>query len=394
MDISLKEARRLTLLQQGLLQPQGFGRGRAAVQRTIEQLHHVQIDTISVVDRAHHHILQARIPNYRQDWLHQLQSRDRSIFEYWYHAAAYLPIQDYRFYLPVMRGFSKSRPVNKKLRREILARLKNEGSIEARQFEHPRHKSGGWWEWKPAKVAMECMFLSGELMVKERQGFRKIYGLTEEVLPASVDTRLPTVAERGEFYVRRMLQALGIASARDILYVRTTVKNFSGFDIQPAVHKALQALTESGEVTACTVQGETYYCLTSILESLPSRLGRRRIHFLSPFDNLVINRRRLKALFDFDYQIECYVPAAKRQYGYFCLPVLYGDEFIGRMDCKAQRKESVLKVHNLFLEPKVKIDEGLPAALGQALQDYARKLGCDSVKLAKTTPTSFVDKQK
>lgn len=392
MQLTNKEARRLTLMQQGLLKPAMFGHGRAAAQKTIERLHHVQIDTISVVDRAHHHILQSRVPGYRPDWLHQLLSQERTVFEYWYHAAAYLPLADYRFYLPLMQGYAKSRPADKKLRREILARLKDQGDIEAKDFDHPAgRKSDGWWDWKPAKVAMERMFLGGELMVKERQGFRKRYALTESLLPAQVDTRLPATGERGDFYVRRMLQAQGIASERDILYVRALVKSFSGFDIRKPVQQSLDELVKSGEVIRCDVDGSPWYCLRSVLEQLPSRLGRRRIHFLSPFDNLVINRRRLKDLFGFDYQIECYLPAAKRQFGYFCLPILYGDEFIGRMDCKADRKGKVFIVHSIALEPGCETNGGMLAAWRDALRPYAISLGCSAIQMGQVSPVLSVD---
>ena len=381
MELSLKQARRLVLQQQGLLQSAAFGRSPAAVPKAVSRLHHVQIDTISVVDRAHHHILQARIPGYRQQWLHDAQARDRTVFEYWYHAAAYLPMADYRFYLPIMGNYSRRHLIDRKLRREILARLKAEGAVEARHFDHPDgRRSSGWWDWKPAKLTMERMFFCGELMVARREGFRKIYDLPENVLPAHVDTSPPSDSERGEFYVRRMLDALGIAPLRDLLYVRPTLKRLCGHDIQPQVSAALERLAESGEVTRCHLQGVENFCLTKALAQLPSRLGRRRIHFLSPFDNLVINRRRLKDLFGFDYQLECYVPASKRKHGYFCLPILYGDEFIGRMDCKAQRKEGVLQVYRLTLEPGIRQSPALQCAMTTALDDYARALGCNRTR--------------
>ncbi|MFM1895018.1 MAG: hypothetical protein RLZZ385_92 [Pseudomonadota bacterium] len=380
IDLSHKEARRLALHRQGLLQTAAFGRGPKALLSAIERLHHVQIDTISVVDRAHHHILQARIPGYRQQWLHQAQSVDRSVFEYWYHAAAYLPMADYRFYLPIMGNYARRHLIDARLRREILARIRDQGSVEAGHFEREdRQRSSGWWDWKPAKVTMERMFFAGELMVKERQGFRKRYGLTRDLLPAGTDTTLPTDQERGAFYLRIGLGAHGIASERDLLYARTAVRNLCGHDIRPALQQALAEQVESGAVTRCTVAGQPYYCLTAALEALPARLGRRRIRFLSPFDNLIINRRRLKALFGFDYQLECYVPAARRRFGYFVLPILWGDAFVGRLGCKMQRKEGVLDVMRLWLEPGVR-DDALLEQMDDALQDYCLTLGGTAVR--------------
>ncbi len=385
--ISSREARRLALHHQGLLRPDHFGRGINAVQRAIEQLHYVQIDTISVVERAHHHVLQNRVSNYTHDMLHKLHSEKAQVFEYWSHAAAYLPMADYRFYLPMMRGYAERRKTPAKLRREILARIKDQGSAQARDFENKKGGNNtGWWDWKPAKRAMETMFLSGELMVKQREGFRKIYDLTENVLPAHIDTAIPDMAERGQFYVRRLLQSHGVASAREIAYARTTVRHFSGDDIRPCIDKAIEGLLESREIIALGINDETLYCPADALGNLPARLTRRPIQFLSPFDNLVINRRRLLNLFGFDYQIECYVPAAKRRYGYFTLPMLYGDSLIGRMDCKADRKQGTLLVHNIWLEAATKITDALLEDLQAGLTLYSEQLGCSNYQISKCTP--------
>lgn len=167
--------RRIALEQQGLLKTNSFGRGKKAVLRAIQQLGYVQIDTISVVARAHHHVLWSRVGNYRADFLAQLVA-ERELFEYWSHAAAWMPMSDYRFALPRMTQLNDSvwfASCDQKIQREVLKRIEIEGPMRARDFSDPSHRSGGWWEWKPAKQALEQLFMQGELMVSSRLGFRK-----------------------------------------------------------------------------------------------------------------------------------------------------------------------------------------------------------------------------
>ncbi|MCH7815933.1 MAG: YcaQ family DNA glycosylase [Proteobacteria bacterium] len=385
MNLSNRESRRVVLHIQGLLRKQKLGRGINAVHRVIQQIHYVQIDTISVVERSHHHVLHSRVPNYTPAMLEGLLSKRQAIFEYWFHAAAYLPMADYRYYLPIMAGYKQRQTVDKKLRREIISRIKAEGPLQSRDFENlSGHKSGGWWDWKPSKRALESLFLSGELMVRERRGFQKVYDLTENVLPGHVDMSWPTEQQRGHYYARRMLAALGVAQAKEIGYARSTVKYFSNHNIQNSIDSSLQEMLESGEVTQFDLNGLKYYCLSDVLARVPKKMGRKHMRFLSPFDNLVINRKRLLELFDFDYQLECYVPAEKRKYGYFTLPILFGDELIGRMDCKAERKQHRLRINNIWLEPKTRLNEKFIDALTLALHSYMLDLGCERISIVKT----------
>ena len=144
IELKPKAARRLVLDSQGLSREASFGRGKKAVAEAIHQLSYVQIDTISVIQRAHHHVLNTRIPGYQESMLHTLQAEDNSVFEYWSHAAAYLPIRDFRYYLPIMQGFAANRPRDKKLVNEILKRIHTEGPLQARDFEQlPGKKSNG-----------------------------------------------------------------------------------------------------------------------------------------------------------------------------------------------------------------------------------------------------------
>lgn len=203
-DISVRDARRLFLHRQGLLRQNHFGRGRHAVNRAISTLSYLQIDTISVVERAHHHVMKTRVANYTANVLNDLQIRDRQIFEYWAHAAAYLPIDDYRYCLPVMAGSRIKRKPDRKLATEIIRRIRTEGPLQSRDFEgDSKHKSNGWWDWKPAKRVLEQLYLSGDLMVARRDGFQKIYDLRENVLPDHIDDSTPTDEQWCEYLVNR-----------------------------------------------------------------------------------------------------------------------------------------------------------------------------------------------
>ena len=385
MKISNKQARRIFLSRQGLLRNDQYGRGINAVRKTIERLSWLQIDTISVVQRAHHHVLGSRISNYDPQMLHKLQVKDRQLFEYWSHAAAYLPISDYRYYLPIMKGSAIKRTPDKKLAPEILKRIETEGPLQSRDFESPRgKKSNGWWDWKPAKRALEQLYLSGELMVAHRDGFQKVYDLRERVLPAQINTVEPTDQEWCEFIVQRMVGALGLATEYDVGYSRTAVRQLTDRKIKDLLALALSNLLEDGKLIEVKVGELTYYTTSELLLDSDARLGKRQIRFLSPFDNLIINRRRALELFGFDYQLECYVPAAKRRYGYFCLPILYGDELIGRMDAKADRKQNHLIVKNLHLDDHIKLSDQLKAALEKALTAFARNNQCESISVEKT----------
>ncbi|MCB1692028.1 MAG: YcaQ family DNA glycosylase [Pseudomonadales bacterium] len=385
MEISQRDARRIALESQGLLRGQAFGRGKRGALKAITQLGYVQIDTISVVERAHHHVLGTRVPNYAPRMLDDMLARDRTIFEYWSHAAAFLPMEDYRFYLPMKEGWRRRNAPDRKLAREIIARVRAEGPLQSRDFEAPPgRKSNGWWDWKPAKLALELLFLGGELMITSRDGFQKRYDLPERVLPSDVDTTMPSEAEWLEFIVTRIAGSHGIVTEEDIAFARTTLRKFYGRPLRKDLGQTADRLVEQGKLQAVTMNGRHWYAHADALERLPLRLGKRQVSVLSPFDNIIINRRRLADLFDFEYLLECYVPAPKRVYGYFTLPVLWGDEIVARIDAKAHRRKRELEIKALFLEPGVKQTSEFTAALESGLDTFAAMNGCDHFVLKRT----------
>jgi len=376
--------RRIALNQQGLLRADTFGRGKRATLRAIQQLGYVQIDTISVVERAHHHVLWSRVANYRPRFLEQL-IRERKVFEYWFHAAAWLPMADYRFALPRMtqmngeRGwFENSDP---KLRRDILARIASEGPLRARDFEDARRGNAGWWDWKPAKQALEQLFMQGELMVSAREGFQKVYDLPERVLPDGVDTRRPGLDEYANYLVETTLRAHGFASLVSMTYLR------KGQKLRDAVKRQLQRRIETGSLTTIDVNSTTVYIDPERLESRAPR-SVAQVRILSPFDNVVIQRQRGRDIFAFDYQIECYVPGPLRQFGYFCLPIMYRDRLVGRVDCKAHRASNKFEIKSLHIEQQV--DDHFSEHLDQALHSFAGFNRCDQIHIQPDASVEFL----
>jgi uncharacterized protein YcaQ len=389
--ISSKLARRMVLHSQMLDGRTDVKEGKEGIAQTVERLGYVQIDTISVIERAHHHTLWTRVPGYKQKHLHEALAKERTLFEYWGHAASYLPMGDYRFYIPMMRGFLDPKEAWFKGWGEkygsylepVKKRIREEGPLAARDFENPGDRGKGpWWDWKPAKAALELLFWRGELMIRERQGFERVYDLTERVLPAGVDTRMPDPGELGRFIIRRALGALGVASEREIRdYIRIGDKE--------TVTRALKEMLAAGEIVPLNIEGQNgmAHALASVLEETSCfRAAAPRVYLLSPFDNLVISRYRLKQRFGFDYCLECYIPKHKRNHGYFVLPILFGENIVGRLDPKADRPNRKLIVRQLVLESGFDDLERLVPELKRTLRNFARFNGCKKVVLEKIEP--------
>ena len=408
VSIPLDVAQRLALNAQLLHGQTKRLTGKRGVVQTFSRLGYIQIDTIAVIQRAHHHVLWTRQPDYNPDLLHALQAQDRQVFEYWGHALAYLPMSDYRYFVPRMEHFPRSqsrwitalREQSAPLIKPILTRIREEGPLGAKDFEAPvGKKRGTWWDWKPAKHALELLFWRGDLMITERRNFQKIYDLTERVLPSGIDTSHPHDDEMGTFFVRRALAAYGVAQEKEICtFMQPNAVWDAAFQRanKKAVSKALTDLIQDGEVVPLHLKeiGETpYYALADTLQNTTKRKQQAHAVFLlSPFDNLIIQRDRTKRLFGFDYSLECYVPAAKRKHGYFVLPILWGERFVGRLDPKADRKTKTLVINSLTFEPVFTDFDALLPALVDRLKSFARFNQCETVKLGKVVPAKIKSK--
>lgn len=386
LTLTRSQARKIILHAAGLSKRAQFGKGKEAVYKIISHLGFVQIDTIYVVERAHHHAIASRAPDYKPEWLDELQA-DGRIFEFWTYAAGYIPMGDFRFSLPLKASFlSRRKPLTQaeiNLMKKVLDRISREGPLMARDFENDRvAKSSGWWDWRPSKLALERLHLDGRLMTTRRKDFQKVYDLPANIIPGDIDTTMPAPEEFARHVIRRSLKALGIAYLKDIAYSSRYVKN----SIKPELEK----LAEEGEVCKVNIKGLT----GAPLYMLSGYKGRKialsgDVFILSPFDVLNVYRHRLRNFFDFDYQVECFVPKAKRKYGYFSLPVLIGDTFIARMDAKADRKQRILTIHNLHFE-SVRLTSPMVVKVCKAINAFARFNQCKTAVIEKSNDKALL----
>lgn len=382
LTLTKQQAKKIILHAAGLSKQAQFGKGKEAAYKVIDHLGFVQIDTNYIVERAHHHALAARVSDYKTEWLDQLQE-DGRIFETWTYAAGYAPMDEFRFSLPVRASLALRRkeqtPAEINLMNKVLDRIGREGPLMARDFENDRvTKSSGWWDWRPSKVALEHLNFEGRLMTLRTKNFLKVYDLPENVIPSGTDTTTPTPEEYARHVITRSLKALGVASFKDITFRARYIKqkNYIKTELEKMVHNQ-----EVYEVAVKGIKGAPLYLLAEYKSKKITVSG--DIFILSPFDVLNVYRHRLQTFFDFDYMVECFVPAPKRKYGYFSLPILLGDTFIARMDSKADRKQRILTIHNLHFE-SVKLSKPMIAKLCDAIKAFAKYNLCNTIVLKKS----------
>lgn len=393
VSMSLTEVRAIALRSQRLAEDLSpFGLGKAAVLKAIQHLGYIQVDPINVLQRAHHHVLWSRVPNYHPDMLHELQDPDAAVFEYWNHAASYLPMTDYRFSMPLMRKYrgefhwSDDSPELRKSMRRLLTMIRKQGPLMLSEVESTGAVNG-WSAGKTSKIerrALHELWMRGDIMIRSRQGVQKIFDLPARVLPAGMDVKMPSRSEAAEHHVRRALRALGIAAPQELHYLQDAGQ-------ASAAREALSALIKRGEAVETRVADLPKLRLFALRDALElnTPVENNIVRFLSPFDNLTIQRKRLNWLFDFDYVVEIYVPMGKRKYGYFVLPILWGDRLIGRMDAKANRVGRQLVIHNVVFEPTFQDFEAVKSAFGSALNDFTRFQECDQWKISQVEPKAF-----
>jgi uncharacterized protein YcaQ len=321
-----------------------FGKGPSATLAAIEQLGYVQIDTIHVIERCHHHILYTRIPEYRRSDLHQLQSVDKTVFEYWTHALSYVPLRDMRFFVRAMKRHWQKRTfwsesVTDADLRKVLRRLE-QGPLSIRDIDDDVlvEKEHAWASRKPSKRALELAFYRGIVTVSQRSGMLKTYDLTRRHFGWQ---RLPKSATEREglvYQLERALRAQGIVSLDSAAYLARGVK--------PAMRQLIESRVRRRELVPVEIEGAGRVLHWTRPELLEERLppAEARVHILSPFDPLVNQRKRSRLFFDYEHRFEAYLPKDKRVFGYFALPVLIGDEFVALLDLKTDREAQKLLV--------------------------------------------------
>ncbi|MFD2581350.1 winged helix-turn-helix domain-containing protein [Pedobacter vanadiisoli] len=379
------QARKIILQAAGLSKKAQFGMGIDAVYKVIDHLGYVQLDTNYVVERAHHHALFARVPDYQTEWLAQLTEQG-DIFEYFTADAGFMPMHDFRFSLPVKKAFAtRDTPLTKReadLMNQILDQVERDGAVRVGDFENDRvEASSGWWDWRPAKVALERLYLEGKLVISRNSAFQKVYHLPLDRVPQDIDQTMPTDEAYAGYIINRTLGALGICSLKEMAWRSRRVKG-------NLVKKELEKMIQAGQVKPVIVDG-VKGPLYMRADTNPHVHIEDDVFILSPFDTLNVFRSRLKDFFDFDYQIECFVPAPKRKFGYFSLPILAGEKFIARMDAKADRKQKILIIHNLHFEP-VEIDDKTIDKLVSELKAFILFNKCRHVQFKKTNHNNLL----
>ena len=364
-QLSSKAARAIWLHAQRLDTAEPFGAGAQATPAAVEHLGYVQIDTIHVIERSHHHILFTRIPTYERAHLHQAQSVDKTVFEYWTHALSYVPTRDIRYFLPGMRSYQASsrnwyKSVTPREVSKVVSRIRREGALSIRDIDDDVlvDKDHAWASRKPSKRALQLAFFTGRLAIAERQGMLKTYELMERHFGWESRPRPASEKQIDAYMLDRALRSQGIVSLDSICHLQAGRK--------PQIRELIDRRVRARKLVPVAIEGAgkaEHWTAPETLDAIPEP-DTQPVHILSPFDPLIIQRKRLKLFFGYDHLFEAYVPKDKRKLGYFALPVLRGDEIVAAIDCKTDRQAGKLLVQQWHW-----IGEGSKASHGSAIDE-------------------------
>ncbi len=357
----------------------------ATLRAVLRRLGAIQIDSINVVARSHELVLAARAGTHEPAAFERLVYQRRAGFEYWGHAASFLPIESFRLFLPRMarmtaqtRGWwADTRGKHSHLYDLVLERIRAEGPLAASDFREPGgRRRGTWWDWAPAKHVLEDLFDQGVVLVRDRVRFERRYDLADRVLPAGLDLTEPTAHEAAVELTVLAARALGVATAADLAdYFRLRTGEAKAALAEALASGLLQEVgVQSWPKPAYLLPGTT--------------LPRRAVHhpvLLSPFDSLIWSRQRTERLFDFHYRLEVYVPAAQRLHGYYTMPLVAGGRPVARVDPKHDRQAGVLLLRNVILEAAVAVDDAAAAAAAAAWR-LAAYLRAERVEVGQRVP--------
>jgi uncharacterized protein YcaQ len=337
------QARQVWLRAQRLETSAPFGEGPQATAAAVEHLGYVQIDTINVIERSHHHILWTRIPNYRRADLRQAQSVDRSVFEYWTHALSYVPARDLRFFLPAMKrhkreGHKWLSSVKPADLRKVLRLIRRDGALTIRDIDDDvlTEKEHLWASRKPSKRALQLAFYTGVLTISERNGMLKTYDLMARHFGWDRPPKPASAGETTAYLLDRALRAQGVVSLDSICHLDAPSK--------PSIRRLIQTRVRRNELVPVALEGagkQEHWARPETLE-ISDGGAFELVHILSPFDPLIIQRKRTELFFGYGHRFEAYVPREKRVFGYFALPVLVGENIVAAIDLKTDRRSRTL----------------------------------------------------
>jgi uncharacterized protein len=346
VQLTSVQARRIWLHAQRLDTREPFGSGPKATPAAVAHLGYLQIDTIYVIERSHHHILYTRIPTYRREHLQEAQSVDKTVFEYWTHALSYLPTDSLRFYVRDMRQAHQDwqrrngwfgTVSNDDLRR-VVSRIRRDGALTIRDIkDEPVEKDYAWASRKPSKRVLELAFYKGLLTISQRAGMLKTYELMTRHFGWNRLPRAATEREALNYLLDRALQSQAIVSVESICHLDAPRKI--------AMRRLVESRVVRKELIPVQLEetGQSHWVRPDTLDAIPDP-AQEHVHILSPFDPLIIQRKRLRLFFDYEYRFEAYVPKHKRVFGYFVCPVLIGDRIVAALDLKTDRSQQKLLV--------------------------------------------------
>lgn len=388
LTVTCDDVKQLSVYKQGLHQrPNSNTQDDLKV--IIERIGLLQLDSISVVARSHYLVMLARAGLYKRDELDNLLT-DGLLFESWAHAACQIPMTHYPYYHARIQQkqlkeskwhIDKLGDKPQEIIEHVLETIRENGAMSSKDFKNDRKEAGGWWNWKPTKIALEYLFDRGELMVSYRQKFQRYYDLTERVLAGKDLTLDKTLDEYNRWAVEQGLRHVGIGTIDHIAdYYRLHKK---------LTINIIQAMVDDGDVTPIEVDrwDKPAYIHSDdlpLLEEIQAGNHAPQLTvFLSPFDNLFWNRDRDDMLWDFYYRIEVYTPKPKRVYGYYVLPILHKGELVGRIDPKVDRKKKHLILHALHLEDTTQVTEELTQGLILAITEFMAFHQCETFELTR-----------
>ncbi len=391
--LSRQDARRLAISRQHL-----DGRAAPPLLDLIRDLGCVQLDPIRHVERTHILVLWSRLGQFDEAELERLRWQDRTLFEYWAHAASLVLTEDYpvhRWHMDLLheesdsslarewkKWFAQEAETMLPLRDHIREQLQQNGPMLSRQFEEEAAKfPSRWYNGRYVPRILDYLWTKGEVMVHGRPGNQRLWGLAETFWPEHAPLEIWSPDQVTSYAAQKSLRALGVATATQIKwhYTRRQYPNL------PAV---LKQLTREGIIEKVQIvengqpfKGEWYIHSADqpLLEDIQAGDWQPRTTLLSPFDNLICDRDRTELLWDFFYRIEIYVPAAKREFGYYVLPILHGDQLIGRVDSKMDRQTNTWHIHNVYAQPGAPGDKKTVKAVGTAVQNLATCLAATQI---------------
>lgn len=385
--LSIPEARRLAITAQGLhrtVSTTALSASPSKISTTAQRLGLVQIDSVNVLARAHLLALYARVGAFDPACLHRAAygGRRRKLFEYWGHEASLLPVEtqplwrwrmaDARAGTGLYGGLVRFRKENAKFIDAVLAEIETRGPLSAGELTGGGSSRGSWWSWSEGKRAIEWLFWAGLVSTSTRRNtFERVYDLTERVLPAAiVDTPTPTRDEAQRDLLRNALRASGVATEKDLRdYLRLPLAD---------ARARLAELVEAGDALPVSIEGWPAAYIAAETR-IPREVTARAL--LCPFDPLIWTRDRTERLFGMRFRLEIYVPAAKREYGYYVLPFLMDEALVARVDLKADRHSGTLLINAAHREDKAPQETAVE--LAAALRRMADWLGMDSISVGR-----------